>query len=148
MRLGEITNLTWANVDLSRKEIHVRNSAEAGLKGGRPRVIPMNGWVYSFLTSILSRGQYVFENRRAQPFSCGSISHRFKKYLRRAGLADDLHFHSLRRTGISWLINRGVPATFVQRIAGHSSLMITDRVYTHLEDKTLLTAVNAFPVLN
>ncbi len=77
----------------------------------------------------------------------GSVSHRFKGYCRKARLPEGMHFHSLRHTGISWLINNGVPLPFVQRIAGHSSLNVT-HMYTHLEDKTLLTAVNAFPVLN
>ncbi len=79
---------------------------------------------------------------------CGAMSHRFKRYIRKAGLNDAVHFHSLRHSGISLLINRGVPTQFVRRIAGHSSPIVTDKVYTYLEDKTLFTAVNAFPVVN
>ncbi len=54
---------------------------------------------------------------------------------------------SIVTNGISWLINKGVPQPFVQRLAGHSSPIVT-QMYTHLEDKNLATAVNAFPTLN
>ena len=50
MRLGEIVHLKWLDVDLRRKEIYVRNSATFRVKGGKPRTVPMNGWVFAFLT--------------------------------------------------------------------------------------------------
>jgi site-specific recombinase XerD len=62
---------------------------------------------------------------------------------RAAGLIGGVHFHCLRHTGISWLINKGVPPQFVRRIAGHSSLNVT-RIYTYLEGRNLIAAVYAF----
>ncbi len=143
MRLGEITNLRWVDVDLVRREIHVRSNGEFRVKGGKPRTIPMNHWVYHFLESSVRRSEYVFSKRNGCPLSSPAVSRRFKRYVRKAGLNNGIHFHSLRHTGISWLINKGVPPQFVQHIAGHSSLTVT-QVYTHLEDKNLITAINAF----
>lgn len=68
-----------------------------------------------------------------------SISRRFKRCVRKARLDDRIHFHSLRHTGISWLINRGVAPQFVERIAGHSSLAVTS-IYSHVENDNLLRA--------
>jgi integrase len=143
MRLGEITNLRWVDVDLKRKEIHVRSSEEFRVKGGKPRIIPMNDWVYEFLASRMKTKEKVFTKPNGWPLNGGTVSRRFKKAARKAKLDDSIHFHSLRHTGISWLVNKGVPPQFVQRIAGHSSLNVT-QVYTHLEDKNLISAVNSF----
>ncbi|MFI5252199.1 MAG: tyrosine-type recombinase/integrase [Bacteroidota bacterium] len=51
-------------------------------------------------------------------FKIATISHKFKKYVRSAHLDDGIHFHSLRHTGISWLMNKGVSPVFVQKLAG------------------------------
>jgi len=143
MRRSEIVHLKWELIDMNRKEIHVRSNGEFRVKGGKPRTIPMSDWVYDFLRTRMKRAEYVFLNTRGCPCKGNSLSRRFKRYVRKAGLPDEIHFHSLRHSGISFLINKGVPAPFVQRLAGHSSLVVTQG-YTHLEDQNLVNAVRAF----
>jgi integrase len=143
MRRGEIVNLKRQQLDLNRKEIHVRSNGEFRVKGGKPRTVPMSDWVYDFLRTRIRGAEYVFLNTRGCPYEGNSLSRRFKRYVRKAGLPEEIHFHSLRHTGISWLINKGVPAPFVQRLAGHSSLVVTQG-YTHLEDQNLVSAMRAF----
>jgi site-specific recombinase XerD len=126
-----------------RREIHLRSHDGFHIKGGKPRIIPMSDWVYLCLSSEEKAGEYVFLNTRGQQYSARSLSKRFKKYVRKAGLSEAIHFHSLRHTGISSLINRGVPAPFVSRLAGHLSLEITSG-YTHLEDQNLVGAIRVF----
>jgi len=103
----------------------------------------MSDWVYDFLRTRARRGEYVFVNRNGQRCDGNWLSRRLKKAIRKAGLPDDLHFHSLRHSGISFLINKGVPAPFVQRLAGHSSLVVTEG-YTHVEDQNLVNAMRVF----
>jgi integrase len=146
MRLGEITSLRWEAVDLQRREIHIRSNGEFRVKSGKPRLVPMNDWVHAFLASKERSGEFVF-SRNGNPLKGMSVSHRFKKYVRKAGLSDRIHFHSLRHSGISWLANNGVPQPFIQRIAGHSSLKVTD-IYTHVQEASLFRAVNSFPSMN
>lgn len=143
MRLGEIVNLRWADIDLEHREIQVRSSENFRVKGGKPRTIPMSDWVYGFLRSSPVKKEHVFQYRNGRPLTTRAVSRRFKKCVRKAGLDDGLHFHSLRHTGISWLVNKGVPPQFVQRIAGHSSLNVT-QIYAHVDDRNLVSAVNAF----
>jgi integrase/recombinase XerD len=146
MRLGEITSLRWDAVDLRSREMHIKSNGEFRVKGGKPRFVPMNDWVHAFLASKVRTGELVF-SRNAKALKGASVSHRFKHYVRKAGLNDGIHFHSLRHTGISWLANKGVPQPFIQRIAGHSSLKVTD-IYTHAEESSLFKAVNTFPSMN
>ena len=144
MRQGEILQLHRQDVDLARRVIHVRNSDTFRVKGGKPRIVPMNDWIFEFLRSRVGQeGEFVFAGAKGKPLDGHRISKKFKAYIRKSGLDDSLHFHSLRHTGISWLMNRGVAPQHVQHIAGHSSLQVTG-IYTHMVDANLLAAVNAF----
>jgi integrase len=147
MRRGELINLRWSDIDFERQIIHVRSREDFCVKGGKPRVVPMTAWVYSYLSDGLHTGDYVFLDIKDKPFHPSTITRKFKHYIRKANLNDKIHFHSLRHTGISLLINRGVAQVQVQRIAGHSSLLTTD-IYTHVEVQTLCNAINQMPSLN
>ncbi len=149
MRRGEIVNLRWKDIDLARKQIHVRSTDTFIVKGGKPRAIPMSEWVSQFLKQRSQKEVFVFLSRDGKRLDGNALSRRFKRHVRRSGLNDAIHFHSLRHTGISLLINKGVPSNFVQQIAGHSSLRVTE-VYTHYERKSLCDAMRAFdePSLN
>jgi site-specific recombinase XerD len=103
--------------------------------------------VQQFLSNKAREAVHVFCKNGGYPLLGNSVSGKFKNSVIAAGLSKSLHFHSLRHTGISWLINRGVPPPFVQRIAGHSSLSVT-RIYTHLEDGSLQKAVNSFGTIS
>jgi integrase/recombinase XerD len=104
-------------------------------------------FVSFILASKPQNGNYVFQDRYGNQLKGGTISHIFKRYVKKAGLDKGLHWHSLRHTGISWLINNGIPLTFVQRLAGHSSPVVT-QAYAHLDEQNLALAVNVFPLMN
>lgn len=60
---------------------------------------------------------------------------RLKKYVKAAGLPDQVTPHTLRHSiAVHYLIN-GAPITFVQRLLGHASLATTG-IYTQLADET------------
>jgi integrase len=142
MRLGEVTNLRWVDVDLDRELVVIRSHHRFRTKGGKSRSIPLNGWVLDYLGSKARTSAYVFSHPDGRPLQGPAVSRRFKRYIRKAGLDDSIHFHSLRHGGISWMMAQGVPAAFVQRFAGHSSLNAT-QIYTHVEDRSLQAAVRA-----
>jgi len=52
--------------------------------------------------------------------------------------SDSYTFYSLKDTGITELLNAGVPATIVQQMAGHSSLEMTEKYAHQLNAKKML----------
>jgi integrase/recombinase XerC len=132
MRLGEIVNLQWTSVDLERREITVENTDEFRVKTHKPRTIPMNEWVFYMLSNkpIKAGRVFTFPDGRALPK--GYVSHKFKKYVIKAELSKKIHFHTLRHTGATWLVQNDIPIYSVQQILGHSNISIT-QIYSHLE---------------
>ena len=141
MRAGEIVNLAWDSIDLEKRVILVENSDKFRLKTTQPRAIPMNDWVYTLLSSREKRIGYVFTFPDGRQTTVDCISGKFKKACRASGLPEKVHFHSLRHTGATWLVQSGAPIFAVQRILGHSDIKVTMR-YAHLVSGELHDVVN------
>jgi integrase len=132
MRLGEIVNLRWSSVDFDRRLIYVENSADFRTKTRKSRILPMDLWILALLQRKERISDFVFTFPDSKRLKIGYVSSRFKKYVRKAAIRPDIHFHSLRHTGATWLVQNAVPIYTVQQILGHSTIQMT-QVYSHLE---------------
>jgi integrase len=131
MRAGEIVNLKWSSIDLERRLIIVENTESYRTKTRKSRVIPMNEWVFYFLSQKEKKSENVFSFPDGKALRVGYVSTRFTKYVRKAPIDQKIHFHSLRHTGATWLVQKDVPIFTVQHILGHSSVATT-QIYSHL----------------
>ncbi|MGH2568201.1 MAG: tyrosine-type recombinase/integrase [Bacteroidota bacterium] len=135
VRLGELLALLWSDVDLTRRLILVRNSDSFTTKTGKNRTIPMNDELYRLLRlrkeNLRIESEFVFHKAKGRPLKPGTVSGRFKKHVRAAGLNDKLHFHSLRHSFASALVASGVSLFAVQKLLGHTTSKTTE-IYSHL----------------
>jgi integrase len=138
LRLGELHSLRWIDVDFVRKVIMVQNSDTFTTKSKRNRVVPMGEQLWHLLAV---RREAASDARVFPMKSADHTSKVFKRYIRLAGLSEKLHFHSLRHTFATWLVQDGVPIYGVQKLLGHSSVKMTE-VYSHLAASELHSAVN------
>ena len=109
LRRGEILNLKWDDVDFSRNLIIVRSSPTFKTKGGKIRRVPLNSMAISLLEERKKQDpiSYCF-TLNGQAISPTWLTHKFKKAIYDARLEDKrLHFHSLRHTFASWLVQDG-----------------------------------------
>jgi len=133
LRQGEILSLRWSDVDLDQKVIFVANSASFSTKSGKCRTVPMNETVFRLLARLqasVHQPQHIFE-REGKVLTQSYVSHKFKRYVRAAGLSEALKFHSLRHTFATWLAKRAASLYEVQTLLGHSSAKTT-QIYAHL----------------
>lgn len=132
LRQGELLTLTWQNVDLDRKIIRVVNTATFRTKTGKHRIVPLNAVAIAVLEERQKlREAYVFTLDGGQVKSQW-VTHLFKKTIRRLGMRDELHFHSLRHTFASYLVQSGVSLYQVGKLLGHRDMKSTE-VYAHLQ---------------
>jgi integrase len=145
MRQGELISLRWSDMDLGNRLIKVQNSEVLTTKNKRNRLIPMNDAAYHVLSNRkqTSSCDYVFHRNRRR-LNPDTVSREFKSAIRRAGLNDKLHFHSLRHTFATWLVQSNVSLYQVQKLLGHSNVSTTE-VYSHLQPERLHDAVNRLP---
>lgn len=142
MRRGEVLNLRWRDVDLSRKLVHIETSATFKTKAGKSRSVPLCETVYQLLRSkaIGHTGDDLVFTRHGQQIKEDYVTHKFKGYVVKAGLDTRLRWHSLRHTFASWLVQDGVSLFAVQKLLGHSTSEVT-QVYAHLQPEQLHGAV-------
>ena len=124
-RLGELTQLSWENIDLTKAVAHLRDT-----KNGEDRAIPLSQAAIQSLKTM-PRGI----NGRLIPASTDSVKETFRSAVKRAGLID-FHFHDLRHEAISRFFELGLNAIEVASISGHKTLQMLKR-YTHLRTEDL-----------
>ncbi len=139
-RQGEIINLRWDEVDLKGCRMTLGNR-EHVTKSKRVRSIPLNKLALEVLEKRRdkSANEFVF-TLDGVPVDPTKLSKRFKKYVKKAKLNEDLHFHSLRHSFASWLVMQGVSLFQVQRLLGHST-PTTTQIYAHLTNDNLAATV-------
>jgi integrase len=147
LRRGELGRVTWGDVDLDRHVLRVRNT-----KAARLDELPLHDALVDELCAskpLLTPS--ALNSRRIFPHPVSRRT-RLKDYAR-AGIADRddrgrvADLHALRATVCTALLDRGVPATKVQRMMRHRELSTTLRHYHKLELSSIAEGLSVLPVV-
>jgi len=145
-RLGEVLNLRWSNIDLKRQLITIGDE-NFTTKNGKSRIIPtateVNEILFRKKLLELNLTRFVFSKSNGFPFHKDYVSRCFKNSRRKAGLPEEIHFHSLRHSFASILAINGVPLVTIKELLGHSSI-VTTQIYSHSDLESLQKAVGKF----
>jgi integrase len=132
MRRGEILALTWDGVDFARNTVTVFRS-----KNGEPRTLPINQTVQTLLKRRAKvrplQTNCVFSSSAHTPIDGANLRRAFNSAMEKAKI-EDFHFHDLRHTFATRLVQAGVDIYKVQRLLGHKSPMMTQRYAHHCPD--------------
>lgn len=153
MRMGEILSLSWRGVDLTRRTVMLFHS-----KNGERRTIPLNQTMLSLMRAKKEEAHLikqpggnlvklntenphdlVFKSKAGTPIESGHLRRSFRLALKKAVIGD-FHFHDLRHTFATRLVQAGVELYKVQRLLGHKSPMMTQR-YAHHYPESLRDGV-------
>lgn len=124
MRISEIVKLKPENIDINQRMIRIKQA-----KGGKDRNIPI-------MPEIIKKLHYL-------PIGCNSraLEYAFNKYYKKAGINKDLHFHSLRHSGATWLLNvKKWDIRHIQQFLGHAKISTTE-IYAHVTADDLIELV-------
>ncbi|MDD5608850.1 MAG: tyrosine-type recombinase/integrase [Ignavibacterium sp.] len=145
MRLGELLNMKWNWIDYTQNIITIKNSSQFISKNKRERIIPIHQKVKTILQTHFPLGKpennLVFYKYGDVKLNEDFVSKQFKKAVRDAKLNDKIHFHSLRHSFASALVQRGISLYAVKELLGHENIKTT-QIYSHLQKQNLMEAVN------
>lgn len=133
MRLGEIINLKWSDIDIDN---HIAIISES--KNGEMRKIPLSATSINTLKSLTNRlgSDKVFWQWK----SVSSFESSWQRVLTKSDI-QDFRFHDLRHEATSRLFEMNLNMIEVSTITGHKTLQMLKR-YTHLSVDNLLQKIN------
>jgi integrase len=157
LRLGDVTGLEWASVDLKKEVLTVKTT-----KTGKDVKLPMHpdftAWLKKEIRGIgkapvfpkLSKTRMNGENGLSELFmgivSGAGIVQRTVEREGKGRATNSKTFHSLRHSFISMLANAGVSPELRQKLAAHEDSEVHEK-YTHHESATLAAAIAKLPRL-
>lgn len=149
-RVGEVCALRRCDIRTMQRTVNingtvvftnkglVRQNKTKGKKSRNVTVLERNikrinehiRWQDGYLASHNSKTPIITCNGKHMTPSL--ISHRFTALCRELGLDPAYHFHTLRHTHATWLLQGGCDMRTIQERLGHSRVDITLRLYSHV----------------
>lgn len=133
MRKSEILNLKWK--DIKEDEVVVKG------KGDKVRVVPLNKTALQVINRQPRREGFVFDiQNRNQPNVLWRAVERIRNM---TGI--DFHFHLLRHSFCSLLVEKGVDFITIGSILGHSTVTMS-LIYSHTDSERKKIAVEKLDI--
>jgi len=129
LRVSEVINLKISDIDSDRIVINIKQS-----KGRKDRVLPLSRGVLNLIRRYYKAYKpkiYLFNGQNSLKYTSSSCNNLVKKYI-----GKQYHFHLLRHSCFTNLVDENVNLRVIQKIAGHSSSRTTE-IYTHVSSNTI-----------
>lgn len=129
LRVSEVINLKIADIDSARMIITIRQS-----KGKKDRIVPLSEKILELLRQYYKHYKpdtYLFNGQTYPKYSAASCNKLIKKYI-----GSNYHFHMLRHSCFTSLLESGTDLRIIQKIAGHKNVKTTE-IYTHVSNEIL-----------
>jgi integrase/recombinase XerD len=136
LRLGEVMNLEWSDMNIPRRMLLVRDG-----KNHTDRYVPIPKKIIEMIPAYREKDKplkYVIEpeHHPGKQISERTLQEVFAYCLKKSGIKKPGTFHTLRHCFATHALENGVSLRVIQEILGHKSLKTTE-IYTHVTQKTL-----------
>lgn len=129
LRVSELINLKWSNIDRSRMVINIIQA-----KGKKDRQVMLPPEVIKQLEKYwheYKSKEYVFNGQSSEQYSARSVGEVIKQLAEKAGINKRVYTHLMRHNCFTHMVENGVDLSLIQRLAGHSNIKTT-MLYTHI----------------
>jgi len=134
MRISELVGLDAQDIDFIANIVKVRG------KGKKERIVPIGDkaltCIQRYLKMRKKQAQAIFLNKNSRRITSRGVRNIVEKYIRLAGIKQNVSPHTLRHSFATHLLNRGADLRSVQELLGHANLSTT-QIYTHLTTERL-----------
>jgi len=139
MRVSELINLKWSNIDRSRMIINII----AG-KGNKDRQVMLPETLIPLLERYFrtyKTANYILSGQFSEQYSATSIGQIMKQLAEKAGINKRVYTHLMRHNCFTHMVENGIDINLIQRLAGHSNAKTT-LLYTHISHN-LISKINS-----
>lgn len=163
-RRGELLGLTWKDIDFKTGKVVINKTTQYAYgkifeketkteNGDRVNYISkftiniLKSYKKEQLTRKMLLGSKWVNTNRVFTTDYGDNMHPdtpsmiLKKVIEKYNLRP-ITFHGLRHTNVSLMISKGVQAQIISRKVGHSSVQVTDKIYSHFFEDEFIGVAN------
>lgn len=130
LRVSELINLKWNDIDRSRMIINIRQA-----KGKKDRQVGLNEKLIELLESYYRQykpNEYILNGQSSQQYSKESVGQVIKQLAEKAGIENKrVYTHLIRHCSATHMLEGGLDLNLIQRLLGHSSVKTT-AIYAHI----------------
>lgn len=130
LRVSELINLKWENIDRSRMIINIIQA-----KGNKDRQVMLTPSLIPLLEKYYKEYKskvYVLNGWKDElQYTDRSVGQVIKQLATKAGLNKRVYTHLLRHCSFTHLVEQGVDINLIQKLAGHSNVKTT-LIYAHI----------------
>lgn len=129
LRVSELINLTWSNIDRSRMIINI-----VGGKGNKDRQVMLTDAIIPLLEKYYKEYKtktYILNGQFSDQYSSRSVGQVIKQLGEKAKLNKRVWTHQMRHNCFTHMVENGTDINLIQRLAGHNNVKTT-LVYTHI----------------
>lgn len=130
LRVSELINLRWKDIDRSRMIINIIQA-----KGNKDRHVGLNDKLIHLLTDYWNEYKsqvFVLNGQSSLQYSERSVGEVMKQLATKACICNKrIYTHLMRHTSATHMVENGVDIALIQKLLGHNSAKTT-AIYTHI----------------
>ena len=146
LRVGELCNLRWRDVQLEKGLLTVSNRSHWQTKSRKNRILGLNGRAIGLLEEVKREtggGEYVLVTGRGSQWR-NNIKRNFGRIVKKAQI-EPCTPHDLRRTFCTEVSKRVSPKV-LKELAGHSDIKVTEKYYlADVQEQQVKEAAECLP---
>lgn len=140
LRVSELISLDLHSIDFVNCLIRITG------KGSKERMVPIGEYSIYYLKLYLEKRDSMlkkeacnalFLNNHGKRMTRQGFFKNLKQILKKQGLREDIHPHTLRHSFATHLLSRGADLRSIQELLGHSDISTT-KIYTHVSDEKVM----------
>jgi integrase/recombinase XerD len=139
LRVSELINLKWANIDRSRMIINI-----IAAKGNKDRQVMLTPSLIPLLEKYwheCKSKEYILNGQTTLQYSDRSVGEVVKQLAIKAGINKRVYTHLLRHCSFTHMLEAGCDLNLIQRLAGHRNVKTTS-IYCHISHN-LISKINS-----
>ena len=129
LRVSELINLKWSNIDRSRMIINILNG-----KGNKDRQVMLTESLIPLLEKYYREyktKEFILAGQFSNQYSSRSVLQVIKQLGEKAGIDKRVWTHQMRHNSFTHMVEKGIDINLISKLAGHQNIKTT-LLYTHI----------------